>query len=109
AYETAYPIMLILCVNSLFSAMVPIVNKYIVYDSGYAYLSKKTVAVAVVTIPIAIFLTKLHGVEGAAFSTVVTEFLSLTIFNYFFKSAVVLKIQISSLKPSTYKIVSKYE
>ncbi|TYY15390.1 polysaccharide biosynthesis protein, partial [Klebsiella pneumoniae] len=40
---------------------------------------------------------------------VVTEFLSLTIFNYFFKSAVVLKIQISSLKPSTYKIVSKYE
>ena len=109
AYETAYPIMLILCVNSLFSAMVPIVNKYIVYDSGYAYLSKKTVAVAVVTIPIAIFLTKLHGVEGAAFSAVATEFLSLTIFNYFFKSAVVLKIQISSLKPSTYKIVSKYE
>lgn len=101
-FEEAYSILMIMTFNSLCSCMGPIANKYIIYESGYNYLSKKMIAAMLITIPISYFLTSKYGMYGAAYGTVITEFLSLTLLNYFFSKGVVLKIHLKSLNPKTY-------
>ena len=43
------------------------------------------------------------GLKGAAWSVLITEILSLTVMNYFFKNGVIRKIHVSSLNYKTYK------
>ncbi|WP_411703789.1 oligosaccharide flippase family protein [Edaphovirga cremea] len=102
AYEAAYNIMLILSVATFFAAMGPVAYRYIVYESGYKYLSYKMFITFLVNLPLAFFLTKKYGMYGAAYSTLLTELLSLTILNYFFKRGVILKMHILSTMPKTY-------
>lgn len=101
-FSQSYEILMIMTLNSLCSCMGPIANKYIIYESGYSYLSKKMIAVMCITIPISYFLTSQYGMYGAAYGTVITEFISLTILNYFFNKGVIFRIHIKALSPKTY-------
>lgn len=96
-YKEAYIPVVILCFGTLLSSTGSIAYRYIIKHSGYAYLSKKMVAVFLISIPLSYFLTKYYGITGAAISVVAVEFLSLTIMNYFFNKALILKLHILTL------------
>lgn len=102
AYQAAYPIMIILAISTSFSAMGPIAHRYIIKESGYRYLSYKTVAVFIINIPLVFVLVPLYGIVGAAISSLLTELISLTVLNYFFQSGVIAKIHFLTLNPKTY-------
>ncbi|MGL4670362.1 MAG: oligosaccharide flippase family protein [Lactobacillaceae bacterium] len=101
-FRDAYFIMMIMTFNSLFSAMGPVANKFIVYDSGYSYLSKKMISAMFITLPISYYLTSKYGMYGAAFGTIITEFLSLTVLNYFFNKGVIFRIHMKSFNIPNY-------
>ena len=61
------------------------------------------VVLVVIGLAMSYFFIHSWGLTGAAWSVFVTELLSLTIMNYFFKNGVILKIQLSSLNYKTYK------
>ncbi|MDY0973031.1 oligosaccharide flippase family protein [Siccibacter turicensis] len=102
AYDSAYYIMVVLCLNSFFSCMGPVASKYIILYSGYSYLTLKTFFTFLTSIPIAWYLTQHYGVMGAAVSTVIVEILSLTIYNYLFKNGLVFKMHLSTLNINKY-------
>ncbi|HBY1083255.1 TPA: hypothetical protein MIP63_27310, partial [Klebsiella pneumoniae] len=91
-YVNSYGIIIILCISTVITAMGFISNRYIVRLSGYKYLSKKTLLVLGLSIPISTTMVYFFGVYGAAYSVLIVEFLSLTIMNYFFNHGVILKV-----------------
>ncbi|WP_034943957.1 oligosaccharide flippase family protein [Erwinia oleae] len=91
-YSPAYPAMVILSISSLLSALGPIAYRFIIKLSGYSYLSKKMLIQSLISLPLSIVLISKFGLEGAAWSMLITELLSLTLLNYFFSSAIILKM-----------------
>lgn len=49
-------------------------------------------SVAIASLFLNLLCVYFGGVKGAAFATLTTEFISLTLFNYFFKNGLVLKL-----------------
>lgn len=70
--------------------------------SGYGFLSKKMFLVFIINIPLSYCLIRQYGIMGAAYSTLLTELLSLTLLNYVFRRGVVLQMHLRSLNPLTY-------
>lgn len=101
-YRGAYPIMVILSIATAFSAMGPVAHRYIIKQSGYHYLSYKTVVVFLINIPLTFVLVPKYGVMGAAVTSLLTEFISLTILNYFFQKGVIARIHLLTLDPRVY-------
>lgn len=101
-YLAAYPAMGVLAVSTLLSALGTVAYKYIVLFSGYGFLSKKMFLVFIINIPLSYFLIRQYGMMGAAYSTLLTELLSLTLLNYFFRRGAVLQMHLRSLNPWTY-------
>lgn len=91
-YINSYGIIIILCISTVITAMGFISNRYIVKLSGYKYLSKKTLIVLALSIPISTVMVYFFGVYGAAYSVLIVEFLSLTVMNYFFNNGVIFKV-----------------
>jgi len=58
--------------------------------------------VFIINIPLSYFLIRQYGMMGAAYSTLLTELLSLTLLNYFFRRGAVLQMHLRSLNPWTY-------
>lgn len=83
-YRDAYPIMIILTVATAFSAMGPVAYRYIIKESGYKFISYKTFFVFIINFPLSMFLISHYSVLGAAYSMLITEFISLTALNYLF-------------------------
>nr|WP_279381707.1 polysaccharide biosynthesis C-terminal domain-containing protein [Serratia proteamaculans] len=92
----------VLAVATLLSALGTLAYKYIVIFSGYGFLSKKMFLVFIINIPLSYFLIRQYGMMGAAYSTLLTELLSLTVLNYFFRRGTVLQMHLRSLNPLTY-------
>lgn len=92
AYSSSYLPLIILTFATMFSSLGTIAARFIVKYSGYAFLSKKMLLVTLVSIIINVASIYLYGIIGAAIANVLTELLSLTLFNYLFKKGVVLKI-----------------
>lgn len=95
-YLASYRILIILCFSTLISSLGFISNRYIVSLSGYQYLSRKTLLLLVLSVPISIVMVSLFGLYGAAYSVLIVEFLSLTIMNYFFRKGVVLEMHLNA-------------
>ncbi|HDJ0911407.1 TPA: O27 family O-antigen flippase, partial [Escherichia coli] len=102
AYLQAYDVMLILCINTLFSCMGPVASKFIIFKSGFSFLSLKMMLTMLLSIPSAYFLTKEYGIYGAAISTIITEFLSLTLMNYLFRNGIIFKLHYKMFFINTY-------
>jgi O-antigen/teichoic acid export membrane protein len=77
--------------------------RYMVKEGGFNYLLKKIICLMVISLPLSWWLIQGYGIMGAAWSVFVSELLSLTVMNYFFKNGVIQRIQVSSLNYKTYK------
>lgn len=92
AYEDAYELIVILGLATLCSGLGTVAARLLVKEESYRYLSKKMICVAISALPISYIMIYLFGLKGAAYSVLIIEFLSLTLFNYFYKNGLIFKI-----------------
>lgn len=92
AYSEAYPLLMILAMATMLSGLGTVSARFIIKQEGYAYISKKMICVAFCALPISYLAIQCLGLIGAAYSVLVIELLSLTIFNYFYKNGLIFKI-----------------
>ena len=91
-YVNAYVPLLILTFSTMISLLGTVSSRFIAKYSGYTYLSKKMFLVLILSLFFNFFLIIEFGIEGAAFATLITEILSLTVFNYFFQNGLIYKL-----------------
>lgn len=92
SFINAYEPMIIICFATMISSLSTITSRYIARYSGYLYLSKKSFSLLLVSAILNFYLVKQWGIVGAAYAIVITEMISLTVSNYFFKKGIVLKM-----------------
>ncbi|MEB5972244.1 oligosaccharide flippase family protein [Pantoea dispersa] len=102
-YTQSGSLITLLSLATCFSAMGTVAYRYMVKEGGFNYLLKKILCLMVISLPLSWWLIQGYGIMGAAWSVFITELLSLTVMNYFFKNGVIQKIQVSSLNYKTYK------
>ncbi|WP_180061054.1 oligosaccharide flippase family protein [Acinetobacter sp. YH12124] len=92
AYLEAYKLIVILGVATLCSGLGTISARFLIKEEGYSYISKKMMCVALSALPISYLMIYNFGLIGAAYSVLLIELLSLTLFNYFYKNGLLFKI-----------------
>ena len=102
-YTQSGSLITLLSIATSFSAMGTVAYRYMVKEGGFNYLLRKIVCLMVISLPLSWWLIQGHGIMGAAWSVFLSELLSLTVMNYFFKNGVIRKIHVSSLNYKTYK------
>ena len=102
-YTQSGNLITLLSLATCFSAMGTVAYRYMVKEGGFNYLLVKVILLVVIGLATSYFFNHSWGLTGAAWSVFITELLSLTIMNYFFKNGVILKIQLSSLNYKTYR------
>jgi len=102
-YTQSGSLITLLSLATCCSAMGTVAYRYMVKEGGFNYLLKKIICLMVISLPLSYWLIQDYGIMGAAWSVFITELLSLTVMNYFFKKGVIQKIQVSSLNYKTYK------
>ncbi len=102
-YTQSGSLITLLSLATCFSAMGTVAYRYMVKEGGFNYLLKKIICLMVISLPLSWWLIQDYGIMGAAWSVFLSELLSLTVMNYFFKNGVIQKIQVSSLNYKTYK------
>ncbi|GGJ96961.1 hypothetical protein GCM10009304_23530 [Pseudomonas matsuisoli] len=103
AYAQSGELVIVLAIATCFSAMGTVAYRYIVKEGGFNYLLKKIICLMVVSAPLSYWLIQQYGITGAAWSILISELLSLTVMNYFFKSGIIQKIQFFSFNPEAYR------
>ncbi|AXF77934.1 polysaccharide biosynthesis protein [Erwinia tracheiphila] len=106
-YAESVSLVTLLSVATCFSAMGTIAYRYMIKEGGFNYLLVKIVFLVTISVMTNWYFIRCWGLTGAAWSVLITELLSLTVMNYFFKNGVILKIQLSSLNYKTYKLRQK--
>ncbi|TQN55426.1 oligosaccharide flippase family protein [Raoultella planticola] len=91
-YLSAYPPLVILSIATMLSSLGVISSRFIAHYSGYSFLSKKMLAVVVCSFILNIPLVYYYGLIGAAVATLLTECISLTVFNYLFMNGIVFNM-----------------
>lgn len=103
AYAPSSGLMTLLSLATCCSAVGTVAWRYIVKESGFHYLLVKNIVLVFIGLAISYCFIHIWGLKGAAWSVLVTELLSLTIMNYFFKNGIVLNIHLLSLNYKTYR------
>lgn len=91
-FKDAYFPGIALCVSASLSALGSISYRYIIRHSGYSYLSKKMLLILLISPAVYAPLISNFGIMGAAIGALLIEFMALTIFNYAFKSGIILRL-----------------
>ena len=102
-YTQSGSIITLLSLATCFSSMGTVAYRYMVKEGGFNYLLKKILCLMLISVPLSWVCITSLGLKGAAWSVLITEILSLTVMNYFFKNGVIRKIHVSSLNYKTYK------
>ena len=102
-YTQSGSIITLLSLATCFSSMGTVAYRYMVKEGGFNYLLKKILCLMLISVPLSWVCITSPGLKGAAWSVLITEILSLTVMNYFFKNGVIRKIHVSSLNYKTYK------
>jgi O-antigen/teichoic acid export membrane protein len=102
-YTQSGSLITLLSLATCFSAMGTVAYRYMVKEGGFNYLLKKIICLMVISLPLSWWLIQGYGIMGAAWSVFISDLLSLTVMNYFFRNGVIYKIQVSSLNYKTYK------
>ncbi|MFX6101291.1 oligosaccharide flippase family protein [Acinetobacter baumannii] len=92
AYLEAQYLVLILALSTMCSGLGTVSARLMIKQESYHYISKKMALVALSALPISYIMVKSYGLQGAAYSVLLIEFLSLTLFNYFYKNGLIFKI-----------------
>ncbi|MEC5319393.1 polysaccharide biosynthesis C-terminal domain-containing protein [Brenneria populi subsp. brevivirga] len=90
--------MIILSFASTLSFMGSVTYRYIMHYSGFYYLSVKTALSLLLSLLLTGAMVKYYGIIGAAWATIIVEFFSLTVLNYFFKKQIVLKMHLFAIR-----------
>ncbi|MEW5290881.1 polysaccharide biosynthesis C-terminal domain-containing protein [Erwinia papayae] len=106
-YSASGNLVTLLSLATCFSAMGTVAYRYMVKEGGFNYLLIKIILLVMISVVTNWYFIQHWGLTGAAWSVLITEILSLTVMNYFFKNGVILKIQLSSLNYKTYKLRQK--
>ena len=96
-YSDAYIPLVILCMSTTVAGLGGVATRYIVRHSGYSFLSKKMFFTLITSVLLSVPLVYFYGIVGAAIATFLTEFISLTLYNYFFKNRVIFDLHKSSV------------
>ncbi|WP_415839044.1 oligosaccharide flippase family protein, partial [Pluralibacter gergoviae] len=91
-YLASYDALLILNFAAVLASLGTISARFIAKYSGYTFLSIKMCLVAVFSLGINLILIKEYHIVGASIASVLTQFVSLTVFNYPFKNGIVFKL-----------------
>lgn len=102
-YERVNNILILVSFSCLLSSISNISDKYLVKESAYNYLSKKTNILVIFNILIAMFLINIYGLIGAVISVLITELISATICNYFFRYGEIFKVQLQTFSLKVYR------
>lgn len=94
AYLKSFPLLIIMAFAAMFSGLGTIAVRLIIREEGYKYISKKMLCMAISSIPIAYGFIYFYGLIGAAYSIAFIEFLSATLFNYFYRNGLILKVHL---------------
>ncbi|WP_303275464.1 oligosaccharide flippase family protein [Acinetobacter soli] len=94
AYLKSFPLLIIMAFAAMFSGLGTIAARLIIREEGYKYISKKMLYMAISSIPIAYGFIYFYGLIGAAYSIAFIEFLSATLFNYFYRNGLILKVHL---------------
>ena len=97
-YIKAASFLPLIVIATTLSTLGTISYRYMIKLNAYKYLSIKMFVVSLISVPLAYFLIRKHGIMGAAMCFIIIELLSLTVGNYFFKKGVVLDMHFSILK-----------
>ena len=92
----------ILAVSTLFSVLGVIASRVIIANYGNGYLMKKMCLMAVLNMLLTYFLIAKYGLVGAAYAILITEIISSTVANYFFKKGHILRIHLLILSSFIY-------
>ena len=87
---------------TLFSGLSTIAEKYLIKFNAYDYLKRKTFILVFFNIIFTFFMVKLYGLYGGIYAILMTEILSVTLFNYFFRNGLIWDTQKRMFLPSTY-------
>lgn len=98
-YLRAIEVLTYLCVASVFSVLGTVSYRVIIHYGGYAFLMKKMFIMAAINIALSFILINEYGLVGASISVMITEILSATILNYFYKSTSLFKIHLNMFNP----------
>lgn len=91
-YLASYNALNILNIAAVLASLGTVSARFIAKYSGYSFLSKKMLLVALFSFVINYFFITEYHLIGAAVASVVTQLVSLTLFNYPFKSGIVFKL-----------------
>ncbi|MFG0729880.1 flippase [Photobacterium damselae] len=92
AFIDASKFIFIIALSSLLSVFGTLTYRLMIYLSGARYLMIKTIFCAIINITLSWFLIPKYGISGAVISLFVTELLSLTVMNYFFKNGYIFTL-----------------
>lgn len=109
AYKEAYDLLLVLCFATMFSGLGTVAARFLIKEEAYTYISRKMLCVAILSLPIAWFCIYLGGAKGAAYSIMLIELLSATVFNYFYKNGLIFKIHFFPLFKQHLNLTNKIQ
>ncbi|PJO74798.1 polysaccharide biosynthesis protein [Acinetobacter pseudolwoffii] len=87
---------------TLFSGLSTIAEKYLIKFNAYEYLKRKTFILVFFNIIFTFSMVKLYGLFGGIYAILITEILSVTLFNYFFRDGLIWDTQKRMFIISTY-------
>lgn len=102
-YVTVNKILLLTVVVTLFSGLSTIAEKYLLKFNAYDYLKKKTLYLVLFNIILTAVFIFMWGLKGAIVAILITEIMSFTVFNYFYKKGIIFDVQKRIFKLSTYR------
>ncbi|EHK4783378.1 oligosaccharide flippase family protein [Vibrio parahaemolyticus] len=97
SYSSAKEILFILSISSFLSTLNVVNNRIIGAFNGDKYLTKKIIICSIISVGISFIFIDSFGLIGAAYASLFSELLSLTIGNYFFKNKSILNYHFKSI------------
>ena len=102
-YVSVDEILLFTVVVTLFSGLSTVAEKYLLKFNAYDYLKKKTLYLVAFNLVLTALFVHLWGLKGAIIAILITEIMSYTIFNYFYREGMILDTQKRIFLLSTYR------
>lgn len=87
---------------TLFSGLSTVAEKYLIKFNAFEYLRKKTFILVLFNVVFTFLMVKYHGLIGGIYAILITEILSLSLFNYFYKNGLIASTQKRMFLLSTY-------
>ncbi|MFY0089928.1 oligosaccharide flippase family protein [Acinetobacter baumannii] len=102
-YASVNEILLFTVVVTLFSGLSTVAEKYLLKFNAYDYLKKKTLYLVAFNLVLTALFVHLWGLKGAITAILITEIMSFTVFNYFYKKGIIFDTQKRMFLLSTYR------